>query len=55
MCVYFSVNETALKPAVCTCGAHVACSRQRLAMLNDMQRNAKLVDALQKVSRNLME
>ncbi|ESO03732.1 hypothetical protein HELRODRAFT_100002 [Helobdella robusta] len=33
----------------CTCSAHIACSRTRVAMLNDVERNRKYIRALKKV------
>ena len=48
---HFSVSAP-LKPLpapVCECGAHLSCSRLRLGMLNDPERNEKYVNYLKQV------
>lgn len=40
------------EPPACTCGAHIACSRQRIGMLNDQTRNEKYISTLTKKVTN---
>jgi len=42
-------SEGAPEPPTCLCGAHIACSRPRLGMINDTYRNDKYIQSLQKV------
>ena len=41
--------ETAAMTPACRCGVHMLCSRTRISMLNDCERNAKYAASLAKV------
>lgn len=53
MSTSFSSTTLSSNCPVCTCGVHLAWSRSRLRMMNDNERNTKLMEALTKVYNTL--